>query len=53
MFLHQGIFPVKRDGVKVQIERDAQLKAKSGHGVKPQAHQVGIAVDYNANLRIF
>lgn len=44
MLVHQGIFPVKGDGVKVQVKGDLVRKAGARHGNKPQAHEPRIAL---------
>ena len=50
MLLHQGIFAMKRDGVKVQVKGDALFKAQSCDSLKPQAHQSGIALGIDAAM---
>jgi hypothetical protein len=36
MFLYQGIFPVKRDGVKVQIKGNASIQPQAGQASNPK-----------------
>ena len=39
MLLHQRVFAMKRDRVKVQVERRTVLQAQAVHGVKPMPHE--------------
>ena len=43
MLLNERVFPVKRDGMEVEVKRDAASQAEFGHGIEPIAHESGIA----------
>ena len=48
MFFHQGVFPMKRDRVKIQIKRTTPVNAEVFHSIKPQLHQFWICVRINS-----
>ena len=48
MLLNERVFPVKRDGMEVEVERDATPQAELGHGVEPIAHENRIAARIDA-----
>src|SRR3990172_10223205 len=42
MLLHQGVFPVKRNGMKIQMKRSPPLQPQPSYGIKPPSHEMGI-----------